>query len=167
MSLMKMVIQQIQGGKGQTMDNFKDYFLKEKKDDKKKLQSIHKKKHLLKHTVLIQAEEGDEIKGTKSRINIKSLQDCNIFGHATFNSYEDAVATFDRLTNLDEIVEYLQRNAQRYPTCADWAYIVRDEVDKRAELQVDMQPSGPEVEAENAEFEEEEVEEEAEDSDSE
>ena len=117
---------------------------------------VIKEKHLLRHTVLIQAEEGDEIKGTKSRINIKSLHDCNVFGHVTFNSYEDAVATFDRLTNLDDIVEYLQRNAQRYATCADWAYIVRDEVDKRDELQADMQPSGPEVEAEEAALEDEE-----------
>lgn len=139
------------------MDSFKNY-LTEEDNKKKKLQSIHKKKHLLKHTVLIQAEEGDEVKGTQSRINIKSLNDCNVFGFVTFNTYEDAVATFDRLTNLDEIVEYLQRNAQRYATCTDWSYIVRDEIDTRDDLQADMQPSGPEVEAEEAELEEEEEE---------
>ncbi len=146
---MKRATQKILGG--DKVDSFKKYITEE---TKKKLQSIHKKKHLLKHIVLIQAEENDEVKGTKSRINIKSLNDCNVFGYVTFNTYEDAVATFDRLSNLDDIVEYLQRNSQRFPTCADWSYIVRDEIDKRDELQADMQPSGPEVEAEEAEFEE-------------
>ena len=108
------------------------------------LKEMHKKKHLLKHTVLIQAQEGDPIKGTRSRINIKSLNDCNIHGHVTFNSYEDAVATFDRLTNLDEIIEYMQRNSTRYPTSADWAYIVRDEIDMRALLEPQM-PQAPEA----------------------
>ena len=124
------------------MKNFK-HFIKEKVEkvkEKLKLQSITKKKHLLKHTVLIQAEEGDPVKGTQSRINIKSLNDCNILGFITFNSYEDATATFERLTNLDEIVEYMQRNSKRFSTCADWSYIVRDEIDKRSEIQSVLEP---------------------------
>lgn len=128
------------------MENFKK-FIKEKVEkvkEKLKLQSVTKKKHLLKHTVLIQAEEGDAVKGTQSRINIKSLNDCNILGFITFNSYEDAIATFERLTNLDEIVEYMQRNSKRFATCSDWAYIVRDEIDKRTEIQSALEPE-PEV----------------------
>ena len=121
------------------VDSFKNYIT----EKEKKLQSLSKKKHLLKHTVLIQAQEGDPIKGTKARINIKSLNDCNISGHVTFPTYGDAIATFDRLTNLDEIVEYLQRNSQRYATSADWAYIVRDEIDMRDKLEPQM-PQAPE-----------------------
>lgn len=148
------------------MKSFKKY-LTEKETDESELKSVTKKKHLLKHTVLIQAEEGDSIKGTKSRINIKSLNDCNINGFVTFNSYDDAVATYERLTNLDEIVEYLQRNSQRYPTSADWAYIVRDEIDMRDSLEPQMPqaPQGatgdPEADIEDPEGEEPEVQDEA------
>jgi hypothetical protein len=121
------------------LKSFKTYLTEKKKKIQK---SVSKKKHLLKHTVLIQAEEGDSVEGTKSRINIKSLHDCNIIGYVTFNTYEDAVSTFNRLTNLDEIVEYMQRNSQRFPDCADWAYIVRDEVDMRDKLEPQM-PQAP------------------------
>lgn len=122
------------------MDSFKKYIKEELDNDRK---SISKKKHLLKHTVLIQAQEGDSVKGTKSRINIKSLNDCNIIGYVTYNSYEDALSTFERLTNLDEIVEFLQRNSHRFPTSADWSYIVRDEIDMRDNLDPQM-PQAPE-----------------------
>ena len=113
------------------MRSFKQFICEKGKE---KSQDVYKKKHLLKHTVLIQAEDGDKERGSRPRINIKSLNDCNIIGYVTFNTFEDALSTFERLTNLDEIVEYLQRNSQRYPTCADWAYIVRDEVDTRDKL---------------------------------
>ena len=133
------------------MKSFKKYLTE--KDDSN-LKSISKKKHLLKHTVLIQAQEGDSVKGTKARINIKSLNDCNINGHVTFNTYEDAIATFERLTNLDEIVEFLQRNSNRFPTSTDWAYIVRDEIDKRDSLDPQI-PQAPQAAMIDTEAEEE------------
>jgi len=133
------------------MKSFKKY-LTEKEIDEPKKKSVLKKKHLLKHTVMIQAEEGDSVKGTKARINIKSLNDCNIAGYVTFNSYDDAIATFERLTNLDEIVEYLQRNSHRFPTSAEWAYIVRDEVDMRDSLEPQM-PQAPQGAEEDPEGE--------------
>jgi hypothetical protein len=123
------------------LKSFKNYYLTERKN---RLKSVSKKKHLLKHTVLLQAEEGDPIQGTRARINVKSLNDCNIIGYVTFDTYDDALSTFHRLTNVDEIVEYLQRNSQRFPTCADWAYIVRDEVDMREKLEPQM-PQAPQA----------------------
>jgi hypothetical protein len=141
--------------------SFKNYLTEQRK---KRQKSVSKKKHLLKHTVLIQAEEGDPIQGTKARLNVKSLHDCNIIGFVTFETYEDALSTYNRLTNLDEIVEYLQRNSQRFPTCADWAYIVRDEVDMREKLEPQMPQapqamvSDPEADEEDPEMEPEEPE---------
>ena len=148
--------------------NFKQYISEKIEMEKEPVQKeVSKKKHLLKHTVIIQAQEGDPIKGTKARINIKSLNDCNISGYATFNTYDDAVATYERLTNLDEIVEYLQRNSQRFATASDWAYIVRDEIDTRDSLEPQMPQApqstldDPEAEIEDPEDEEPEVQDEA------
>ena len=134
------------------MDNFKKFIVERKQD---KPITIVKKKKLLKHTVKISLVEGDDVKGTKSSIQIHSLIDTNVTGYVKFPTWDKALATFNSLTNVDSVVEYLQRNSQRYPTASDWAYIVRDEVDYREDSKTTL-PDQPnfvdDTELDDAEF---------------